>query len=432
MEFAEGFGQRLRRLRLERNMTQVELAGKYSSAYVSMIERGGKLPSPAAAREFADRLGVTVNELALGVPPNFEAELATRMQEAWRSLYLGRYESAELAFATAEHEAREYGFAVLQAKALVGRARSAERQGQTGKAMDLFRSALELFRDHAPAPSAVEAVAGIARCHQMAGSVTSALVVLEQYLAELDRKNLGEPAALMRVHASLVWPYCELGVRHKAVESAHRALQLQAKVENPEEIAAMHLNVARALLDEGRADMALDSLTKAEAIFRDLDWQTELARAQVARGIVLVAKDQLCQARDEIRAALQTFRAVGFSRDEGRALNELARVERLLGNDVAAENFARQALELLAEMEAAPELALAHRELGLCLRERDREAAERHFREAAELYDTCGEVIHAAHVYRLLGDLLDPLDPEAGKDAYRTGLDLIAQALEGQ
>ncbi len=132
-------------------------------------------------------------------------------------------------------------------------------------------------------------------------------------------------------------------------------------MENPEEIAAMHLNVARALLDEGRPDVALDSLTKAEAIVRDLDWQTEIARAQINRGIVLLANGQLCQARDEMRAALETFRAVGFARDEGRTLNELARVERLLGNLHTAESLARQALELLAEMEAVPELALAHR-----------------------------------------------------------------------
>ena len=411
-------------------MTQVELAGKYSSAYVSMIERGGKLPSPAAAREFADRLGVTVNELALGVPPNFEAELATRMQEAWRSLYLGRYDAAAGVFAACEVDAREYRFPVLEAKAVVGRARCAERQGQTSSALELFQAALERFRDHAPAPAAVEAIAGIARCHQMAGSVTAALVVLEQYMLELESRNLGEPEALMRVHASLIWPFSELGLKSKAVEAANKALALRSRVDKPEEVAVMYLNVARALLDDGRADDALASLNKAEAIFRDLDWQTEIARAQINRGIVLLSDGSLCRARDEIGTALETFRRVGFVVDEGRALNELAQVERLLSNPVAAEGHARQAVELLSEMEAVPELALAHRELGLCLRDRDRHAAEMNLRRAAELYGQCGETIHAADTYRLVGDMLDPLDPAAGKDAYRAALDLIAQSLE--
>lgn len=413
-------------------MTQVELAGRYTGAYVSMIEVGHKNPSPAAVREFADRLGVGLDELALGAPPNLEVDVVARMQEGWRSLYLGRYEPAEEIFAACENDARDYGLPMLEAKALVGRARSAERQGQTATAMEFFQAALEVFRDHAPAPSAVEAIAGIARCHQMAGSVTTALTVLEQYLLELERDNLGEPAALMRVHASLVWPYCELGLRRKAIESAHKALQLQAKVENPEEIAAMHLNVARALLDDDRPDLALDSLAKAEAIFRDLDWQTEIARAQINRGIVLLSERHLCQARDEMTTALETFRAVGFARDEGRTLNELARVERLLGHLDTAEHLARQALELLAEMEAVPELALAHRELGLCLRERDREQAEKHFRTATVLYDRCGEIIHAADTYRLLGELFEPVDPGASKDAYRAGLDLIAQSLAAE
>jgi tetratricopeptide (TPR) repeat protein len=411
-------------------MTQAELAGRYSSAYISMIEAGRKVPSPAAVRQFAAKLRVPVQELALGVPSNLEAEILVRMQDGWRSLYLGDYVRSRKAFAACERDAKRFQYPVLQAKALVGRAWCAERQGQTADAMAVFEAALTLLQAHAPAPAAVEAVAGLARCQQMAGSARLALDTLERYLLELERKDLAEPSALMRVYASLVWPYCELGLRNKATDAAVKALRLQARVENPEEIAGMHLNVARALLNDGRPDAAMESLNKAEEIFRDLNWQTEIARAQINRGIVLLAEGNRTRARDEMRAALETFREVGFTRDEARTLNELARLERLMGDVSSAETLARQALELLCEMEAIPELALAHRELGLCLSERHREQAEEHLRRATVLYDQCGETIHAADTYRLLGELLEPIDPDAGRDAYHEGLRLIAQSLE--
>ncbi|MDQ3981445.1 MAG: helix-turn-helix transcriptional regulator [Actinomycetota bacterium] len=430
MEIADGFGERLRRFRVERGMTQAQLAGKYSAAYVSMIEAGRKVPSPAAVRQFADKLGVTIQELALGVPSNLEAEILVRMQEGWRFLYLGDYGQADKAFRGCERDARRFGYRVLQAKAVVGRAWCAERQGQTGDAIEGFERALGLYDAHAPAPAAVEAVAGIARCQQMSGSARLALDTLERYLLELERKDLVDPSALMRVYASLVWPYCELGLRQKATDVAVKALRLQARVDNPEQIAGMHLNVARALLNDGQPLAAMESLNKAEEIFRDLNWQTEIARAQINRGIVLLAEGNRTKARDEMRAALKTFRAVGFTRDEARTLNELARLERLLGDVSTAETLARQALELLTEMEAVPELALTHRELGLCLSERDREHAEAHLRRATVLYDQCGETVHAADTYRLLGELLEPFDPSAGRDAYHAGLRLIAQTLE--
>lgn len=430
MKITEGFGERLRRLRVERGMTQAELAGTYSPGYVSQIEAGKKAPSPAAVRQFADKLRVSVKELALGVPPNFEATILTRVQEGWQSLYLGDYGEARKAFLSSERESKRFRFPILQAKALVGRARCAERQGQTGDAMGAFQTALDLYKVHAPGPAAVEAVAGIARCHQMSGCPRMAIHVLEQYLLELEVGDLREPAALMRIYASLVWPYCELGLRRQATDAARRALELRPRVENPEQIAAMYLNVARALLNSGRPGDAMDALRKAEEIFRDLNWKTEIARAQTALGIVLLSEGRRAEARHEMKVALATFREVGFTRDEARALNELAGLERALGNLEPAEGFARQAVELLSEMEAIPELALAHRELGLCLRERDPQRAQDHLREASLLYAQCGETIHAADTYRLLGDMLDPLDPAAGKDAYRTALDLIAQSLE--
>ncbi|MDQ3981707.1 MAG: tetratricopeptide repeat protein, partial [Actinomycetota bacterium] len=244
------------------------------------------------------------------------------------------------------------------------------------------------------------------------------------------QQDLTDPAALMRTYASLVWPYTELGLHEKASDAAGRALRLQARVDDPEGIAGMHLNAARALLNSGRIEDALDSLRRAEEIYRDLNWRSEIARARTNRGIVLISKGDLLGARAALQEARDTFRAVGFTRSEALNLNELARVERLLGDKKRAQALAHQALELLSEMDAMPELALAHRELALAVGDNDRLTAERHFRQAISLYETCGELAHAADTCRLLGELLARHDPTKGCAEFHAGLRLLARTLE--
>jgi tetratricopeptide (TPR) repeat protein len=431
VEETDALGARLRRLRVQKGLTQQQVAEPaYTPAYVSTIEAGRRAPSERALDHFARRLGVTSDELITGVPSSFEAEAVMRLHDGWRAVYLGRYAEAKKSFSSVDKDARRFKRPILRARAVAGMARCAEREGQTADALRLYEQALELFEHDAPLPASVEAVAGIARCHQLSGDTRLALHVLESYLLELERQELPDPAALMRINASLVWPYTELGLDEKANEAAQKALKLQNRVGEPEDVAGMHLNVARALLNMGRADDALESLGKAEEIYRDLNWQTEIARAKTNRGIVYITEGNLVAARDELTAALDTFKSVGFILDEARTLNELGRLERRLGDLDTARDHAHKAVELLSDMKAVPSLALAHRELALSVRDKNPEEAERHFRKAIDLYRECGEPTHAADTYRLLGDLLEGEAQGSGCAEYKAGLLLIAEGLD--
>jgi transcriptional regulator with XRE-family HTH domain len=64
---AESVGQRLRRLREERGLSQRELSEPgISYAYISRIEAGARRPSLTALRKLATKLGVTALELERG------------------------------------------------------------------------------------------------------------------------------------------------------------------------------------------------------------------------------------------------------------------------------------------------------------------------------------------------------------------------------
>src|SRR5205809_7908444 len=63
----ESIGVRLKRLRLERDLSQRELSGPgVSYAYISRIEAGARTPSVKALRLLAQKLGVSVEQLETG------------------------------------------------------------------------------------------------------------------------------------------------------------------------------------------------------------------------------------------------------------------------------------------------------------------------------------------------------------------------------
>src|SRR5438105_11002927 len=86
----ETIGQRLRRLRLERGLSQREVASAgVSYAYVSRIESGTRQPTLQAIRKLARKLGVSAEELETGrrVPEVADREL--RATDAELQLRLG-------------------------------------------------------------------------------------------------------------------------------------------------------------------------------------------------------------------------------------------------------------------------------------------------------------------------------------------------------
>lgn len=65
MDFAQQLGRRMRRARIERGITQTELAlsAKVGANYIPRLERGEMVPSVEAAYRVAKALGVSLDEL---------------------------------------------------------------------------------------------------------------------------------------------------------------------------------------------------------------------------------------------------------------------------------------------------------------------------------------------------------------------------------
>ena len=422
---ADGIGTRLRAVRRARGLTQKEIAEpRFSSAYVSTIEAGRRRPSSAALSHFASKLGIDPDELATGRPADLEPRLELSIAEARSLLFSGKVQEAESLLASVRSEAARHGAAALEARALESLGRIEERRGHLNDATALYDEAIELLWEEPPTLS-TEAIAGKARCVQMNGDVRYAIHLLESHIDRLKRESLQDPLALMRLQSSLVWPYLEVGLNEKASVAANTALELEARVENPEQVASMHMNVARELLRRGRPQQALDSLRKAEGLYDLLDYQTEVARAHINRGIVLRERGDLDAARAELLSAVDTFERTEMRLEWARSLNELARLERLAGHEELAKRLLHKAIDALRDS-AMPELGLAYRELALCDFESDPNRAEKHLLTAVDLFGRCDQDIQLAETYRWLGDLRSSRgDDDAARTTYREGLLLV-------
>ncbi|MEW6059071.1 MAG: tetratricopeptide repeat protein [Actinomycetota bacterium] len=415
-------GTRLRRLRVARGLTQRDLAEpKYTHAYVSTIEAGRRQPSREALEYFAGKLGVDVEQLVTGRPPDLVPQLELRLQEARIELSDGRFEQADETFRSVAKEAKRYGLSRIEARAEEGRGLWLERQGRPEEAFAHFQRADTILAAEPPT-TRVDAVAGQGRCLHSLGQVRYEIHMLESLLDTIERGDLRDPDALARLHAALVFAYIEAGLYSAAAASAAELERLAPKLSDPARIAQMHMNVARLYLVQGNADEATRSLQRAEDAYRLLNLKTEMGGAHLARGYVLSREGKLREAREQLQHALAIFEQTANQTDLVRALDELARVERLEGNLDRAKELLERSIGLMGESDA-PILAWTHRELGLTLAEVDPHTAEKHFRLAIGLFERTGQAVDIAVSYRALGDLLRSRgDDEAGFEAYRTGI----------
>ncbi|MCQ9134970.1 helix-turn-helix domain-containing protein [Streptomyces hilarionis] len=420
----EVVGRRVQRLRVERGLTQRQLAEPtYTPAYVSTLESGRVRPSDEALRHIAGRLGVDFEELATGRPARLVTDLRLRLTEAQRALATGEAEEAERQYTALLAEAEEHGLAAEEATALLGLGECGIDTGDLDAARRCFERAERRLSD-APLPARVPALRGRAVAHYLAGELRYAVYLLESTLDELNRGGLHDPDALLLLYASVIGPYMDMGAAARAAQAAEFALALAPRVADPALVARMHRSVARTLLAEGRLAEADASLAKAAELYRQLQLRTELANCHWMRGYVYAQNGELECAEAELKQAQTMLCAQRATLYSSQVAVELADVLHRRGKSQEAAALLHGVLGDLSSERGAVHSAGAHRLLGIIAEDaRDTEAAEEHYVRALSLLERAGAAGDLADLCRMLGDLLRRTGRvEAALDAYRTGL----------
>jgi tetratricopeptide (TPR) repeat protein len=369
-------------------------------------------------------LGVPVDQLLTGKPPDLEARLEVHLGDARLLTSSGRVGAARKVLDQVRREARRYGLVRYEARSIEGHALCDEHEGALERAAERYAQARDKLDDEPP-PVRTRAVTGVARLAHKAGNSHYAIHILERFLVELVASRLPDPQSMMSAHAGLVLPYLDVGMHDRAAVHAGEALKLVSERHDPEAVAAMNLEVARVMLEEGRIKDAEISLGRAEEIFRTLEMTTELATVRFAHGYALARADRWDEAERLLRSALTMFDEVGRKVERARAGNELARLYRVQGRPAEGAPIVAASLELLEGGEPKW-LARSYRELALCEGLTAPDRAEKHLRRALELFELAESKTELAATKALLGDLMAATGREAAAyEAFRAGVKLF-------
>lgn len=418
-------GTRMRRLRLEKGLTQARLAEPdYTFAYVSTIEAGRRKPSRAALEYFAAKLGVDPDELATGRSPGVTSQLLAEFVAARKALSGSNSSSvaeAETALQAMVKKARKLGLDEVELRARTALALAAELRNDTDTALALYEEAIRRSKDASPL-ARVDAVANRARVLQTRGEAAYAAFVLNQALAELEEAGIEDPSALVRLHSSLVAAYFGEGLIKQASDSAEIALTLATRVDNADRLGSMYLNVGILLEKQGRWKEAEEKLRAAERSFDEAGLRSELTKAQLVRAMNLRDQGHHDEARSLFTEVQAFFAQAGNRLSEGRALVASAVNERLAGKAEDARFALKRALTLAGEEKGV--IGIAHRELGLC--EADEKKAVKEIRKALEILKDGGNERELAATYVALGDVLSRKDRASPiAQAYRAAAEVM-------
>jgi len=94
-------GQRIRTARQAAGLTQAQLAGDVTAAYLSRIESGERRPEFTLLEQMAKRAGVTVHQLMLGLGSDQQADLQVTLEEIPFLIRTGAFDEATAALTEA-------------------------------------------------------------------------------------------------------------------------------------------------------------------------------------------------------------------------------------------------------------------------------------------------------------------------------------------
>jgi transcriptional regulator with XRE-family HTH domain len=380
----ENVGERLKRLRLERGLSQRELATPgVSYAYISRIEAGTRQPSVKALRKLARRLDVSPEYLETGRDIDDAGERELNIVDAELALRLGDAATAEARLRELFETAVEAGDRPHAARARIALALAAHERGDHAAAVAGFEEAFALER---PSPlERLDVYATLGRAFGALGQTEREIELYRRCLDEVSEIAPENAAARTRYRILLSYALSDAGALGRAEDVVREALRDEPLDGDPYMRIRLYWSLARLSEMEGHSSRALRYARRAIALLEATEDDVHCGRAYVLAAWIMNSAGDGEGARTQLDRAEQLF-GRGSSIDDVAILNvERARAEALLGNGAEAVRIARSVLELVGDQyDAVRGTALWALAEGLVL-EHELEASSKVFSEAVEL-----------------------------------------------
>ena len=425
----ETIGERLKRLRLEKGLSQRELAAPgVSYAYISRIEAGTRQPSVKALRKLAAKLGVTADflETGSGLVSTEARELALANLEL--SLRLGEWDDLEEPLGRLLAEAVGAGDAPAATRARVALAALAQEHGEFERAALLLEATVadEPFMpvEH------FDIYTKLGRAYASAGRAKQAVELFERCMDGVE--EVGETTLAARYATLLSYALTDIGDVARAETVVERALELVRDTADPYMRVRLYWSMARLAHKEGREAVALTNARKAIALLEATDDSFHLARAHLLAAGITIARDDPESTETHLRQAAKLFGVTPSVEDAAELKILWSRAAAARGDAERAEHFARKALDLdgLSPVDHAYATGALADALAMS---GDHDAANSSYGDAAGALEAQGLHREAARVCHAWGHLLQKIgrDGDAAEVLDRaTGLLMRATPAE--
>ncbi|MEV4802691.1 helix-turn-helix transcriptional regulator [Nonomuraea sp. NPDC049421] len=421
-------GDRVRGLRLNRRMSQAQLAGPdLSDSYVSLIESGKRTPTPVVARLLAERLGCTTEFLLHGIEPRQRIDTELGLRHAELELQHGDPATAADRFTEIVKAADEEN-AMLTAQARFGRARALEAQGRLGQAVEAFERLRREAAAHPEQLADLPITIALSRCYQQAGDRLRARDLAATALAQAERLRITQGEVAVELAAALIEARGESETDSPALAYVKQVLDtagVPQVVDRSAEIRALwHASAAAAAGEDSALAVALAD----DAIMAGRPTRLALVLARAAMHWARMGVGPIEEAERLAGEAVSAFSVFpATAREYGESLIVHARVKLRAGDLVGAGELAVKASGLDHDGSGTT-AAEAHLVLATVAYEQAGDASGQ-LRDAYELLDTLDRPVfgsdrQAARCWRELGDLYGRGESKALQTAaYRKALE---------
>lgn len=361
----ETIGERLRRLRQERRLTQHDIAAPGVSAqYISKVERGQRNASVKALRKLSDRLGVSAQYLETGFDQTDAERRQFRLDDLELSLRL-REDPTDveetlhqvLVDATAARDLRGETRARLSLGIL------ASHRGDHAEAISRLEPAVG--EPWVTALSHPDAFATLGRAYVAAERGPDAVVLFRTCLTEIEALRPVNDAAAARFAMYLACALIDLDLFDDARDAIDRALQHgRRSYDDPYTAMRLHWTNARLAASSGDLDTAQASINRAIGLLETIEDTTHLARAHILGAEIALWGDEHDVAADHLETAHSLLPPGSDIEDQAYLAVQEAFLAARTGEAATAIDLANNAIRMLAGTDDSIVLGQAHWALG--------------------------------------------------------------------
>lgn len=390
----EGVGARLKRLRLQRGLSQRDLSSPgVSYAYISRIEAGARTPSVKALRKLAQKLEVSVEYLETGRDIRDVDDRELRLADAELELRLAENTAeAERKLSELLDEAVAAGDVVSATRARMALGLVAASRGNHLDAVERLEAVLETA-EVSPA-SRPDVFATLGQSYAALGAPERSVRLFERCISEAGERP--ENATTRIWFATLLsYALTDAGDYERAREVIREALGGADVNLDPNSRVRLYWSNARLAGIEGRSADALESIREAIALLKTTDDTLHLARAYLMSAGIAATESDAETARRHLDNAQRLLGPAPQPVDRAMLSIGRARIAALEGQGEAVVEHARNAIDVLGTSQPAEQgaavWALAQ---GFAL-QRNAESAIDAFRRAVDLLSVHGQRYHA-------------------------------------